>query len=118
MGESPLILRFTLFLGNRLAGEDTPAKCRLNFALSFSVILPVYHGLIARWVLISAARISLWGGPSSGNDLARSQPSGMNLTRQQLTLVAVGVLLFLTGLGVKYWRMTHANAQVSRVEAR
>jgi len=39
----------------------------------------------------------------------------MNLTRQQLTLLAVGVLLFLTGLGVKYWRMTHANA---RVEAR
>jgi len=42
----------------------------------------------------------------------------MNLTRQQLTLVAVGVLLFLTGLGVKYWRMKHATAQVSRIEAR
>ena len=42
----------------------------------------------------------------------------MNLTRQQLTLVAVGVLLFLTGLGVKYWRMKHANAPVLHVEAR
>ncbi|HMJ64769.1 MAG TPA: hypothetical protein VK615_05415 [Candidatus Binatia bacterium] len=42
----------------------------------------------------------------------------MNLTRQQQTLLAIGVLLFLTGLGVRYWRMTHPAAQVSRVEAR
>jgi hypothetical protein len=42
----------------------------------------------------------------------------MNLTREQLTLLAVGVLLFLTGLGVKYWRLTHPPVQASRIEAR
>jgi hypothetical protein len=39
-----------------------------------------------------------------------------NLTREQQILVAVGVLLFLTGLGVKYWRAQHPPAHVTHVQ--
>jgi len=69
-------------------------------------------------MLITTARISLFGGLIRASICRVHSRLGMNLTRQQLTLLAVGVLLFLTGLGVKYWRMTHATAEVSRIEAR
>jgi len=38
------------------------------------------------------------------------------LTREQQMLAAVGVLLFLTGLGVKYWRAKNPPAHVSHVQ--
>jgi hypothetical protein len=41
----------------------------------------------------------------------------LNLTRQQQNLVAVAVLLFLTGLGVKYWRAKNPPPSVSRVQS-
>jgi hypothetical protein len=40
-----------------------------------------------------------------------------NLTREQQRLLAVGVLLFLTGLGVKYWRAKNPPSHVSQVES-
>jgi hypothetical protein len=38
------------------------------------------------------------------------------LTREQQILAAVGLLLFLTGLGVKYWRAKNPPAPVSHVQ--
>jgi hypothetical protein len=40
-----------------------------------------------------------------------------NLTREQQALAAVAVLLFLTGLGVKYWRDKNPPPNASRVES-
>jgi len=39
-----------------------------------------------------------------------------NLTREQQILVAIAVLLFLTGLGVKYWRTKNPPAHVSHIQ--
>lgn len=38
------------------------------------------------------------------------------LTREQQILAVVGVLLFLTGLGVKYWRAKTPPAHLSHVQ--
>jgi hypothetical protein len=56
---------------------------------------------------------------ASGKDSERStiESDMFHLTREQQMLAAMIVLLFLTGLGVKYWRAKNPPAHVSRVQS-
>jgi hypothetical protein len=44
-------------------------------------------------------------------------PNMFNLTREQQVLLLLGVLLFLTGLGVKYWRAKNPPAHLSHIQS-
>jgi hypothetical protein len=59
----------------------------------------------------------LFAGRECGKNAQVKPPLPMfNLTRQQQTLLLVGLLLFLTGLAVKAWRTMNPPAAVTHIE--